>query len=156
MLCSFKQREPMTKISLIGTNIYITGSNRMMPSLQRQPRSISPKTFFAKFLCPLVGCSKPSTAKFNAGLGAVSDGDSMLQEGTKTTKRILGAAIGTDGNYGASKIVNKYLRSTDMSTFGEDLDLVRWIKHGALHIVSEGTYGPENPFWDADIATALW
>jgi hypothetical protein len=128
----------------------------MMPSMQRQPRRISPRSFFAKFLCPLVGCSKRSAVTYNAGLGAVYDIDSMLHEGARTTKRILSNAIGTDRNFGASIVVNKHFRAIDMSRFPEDLDLVPWIKRSILHVVSEGTYGPKNPFWDAENEAALW
>jgi len=152
----YKQREPMTKVSVMGTNIYITGSSKMIPSMQRQPRTISPKSFFAKFICPLIGCSKRATARFNDGLSALSDVDSMLHEGSRITKRILSSATGTDMNYGASKIVNKHFQAMDMSIGRKDVDLVKWTKSGVLHIISEGTYGPDNPFWIPENEAALW
>jgi hypothetical protein len=132
----------MMKVSVMGTNIYVIGSVNMMPLIQRQPRVISSRSWFAKFVCTLVGCSEKSFGNFGANLEADSKGNSMLLEGVRTTKRILNSKTGTE--------------ILDPSRFSDKLDLFQWVKHDILKVVSETTYGPDNPFWDDDTAAAFW
>ncbi|KAF1976201.1 cytochrome P450, partial [Bimuria novae-zelandiae CBS 107.79] len=146
---------PMVQLSILGTKIYVIGSVEMMSLIQRQPRVISSRSWFAKFVCALVGCSSRSMGNFQAHLGASSTGDSMLLEGVRATKRILNSAKGTEMNYDAARIVSdrfKALRTPD----GVPLDLFEWVKHEMLHLVSESAYGPNNPFWRPEIEKAFW
>jgi hypothetical protein len=146
----------MMKVSVMGTNIYVIGSVNMMPLIQRQPRVISSRSWFAKFVCTLVGCSEKSFGNFGANLEADSKGNSMLLEGVRTTKRILNSKTGTEMNSSAKDVTNKYFESLDPSRFSDKLDLFQWVKHDILKVVSETTYGPDNPFWDDDTAAAFW
>lgn len=80
----------------------------------------------------------------------------MLLEGVRTTKRILNSKTGTEMNSSAKDVTNKYFESLDSSSFNETLSLFQWVKRDILKVVSETTYGPDNPFCDDDTAAAFW
>ncbi|KAF1845152.1 cytochrome P450 [Cucurbitaria berberidis CBS 394.84] len=149
-------QEPIAKISILGTNFYIIGSVKIMPFIERQPRVLSSRSWFAKFVCTLVGCSKRSLGNFEANLGATTEGDSMLLEGVRTTKRILNSKTGADMNYDAARIVSERFKTMETPNPGVELNLFEWVKHEILYVLSESTYGPENPFWDSEVEAAFW
>jgi hypothetical protein len=128
----------LVRLSLFGTRIYIIGSIEMMPLIQRQPRAISSRCWFAKFVCSLIGCSSRSMGNFQAHLGASSTGDSMLLEGVRATKRILNSKAGTDMNHNAAHMVSERFKSMPTLEQTASVDLFDWIKHEMLHLVSDG------------------
>jgi hypothetical protein len=94
--------------------------------------------------------------KFEADLGGISEGDALLLEGVRTTKRIPNSKTGTDMNFDGARIVGEYFGNMDAPSSEVEFDLFDWVRHETLHVVSESTYGPDNPFWNPGVAAAFW
>jgi len=92
--------------------------------------------------------------KFNANLAGFSEGDALLLEGVRSTKRILNSKIGTNMNVDAATIASKHFQKLDAPN--SEFDLLEWARHQTLQVVSESTYGPDNPFWDPKVESAFW
>jgi hypothetical protein len=128
----------------------------MIPFIQRQSRVLSSRSWFAKFVCALVGCSKTSMSKFEGNLDRASQGDALLLEGIKTTKSILSSKTGTDMNFDGARIVGEHFEKMDRPSSDVEFELFDWVRNETLQLVSESTYGPDNPFWDPEVASAFW
>ena len=136
--------------------MYVVGSAKMIPSIQRQPKALSARSWFARLVCVLVGCSKRSMHVFEANLGASSQGDSLLLRGVRITRRILSSKPGIDMNHAATGIISRRFEETKTESSDKTFDLMEWVKKEMVHIVSESTYGPENFMWKPEIADAFW
>jgi hypothetical protein len=119
----------MRKISLLDVPIYIFGSIKMLRLMQRQPQVIPSRSFFATFVCALVGCSKRSLRNFEANLGAEPQGDLMVLEGFRTTKRILNSRSGTEMNHKAVKPVVERFKQMQIGSAEVDVNLFEWTEY---------------------------
>jgi hypothetical protein len=95
-------------------------------------------------------------SKFEANLNRASQGDALLLEGIRTTKRILSSKTGTDMNFDSARIVGEHFKKMDRQSSHVEFELFDWVRNETLQLVSESTYGPDNPFWDPEIASAFW
>jgi hypothetical protein len=146
----------MVQLSILGTKIYVVGSDEFISLIERKPKVISSHSWFATWVCALVGCSPRSVNKYHTHRGATSTGDSILMEGVRVTKRILNSQTGVQLNKAAAHVVSERFKDSSMLDDGVLLDLFEWIKHEIMYLVSKSSYGPNNPFWKPEVQKAFW
>jgi hypothetical protein len=112
----------VAKVSFLGRTMYVVGSVKMILSIQRQPKALSARSWFARLVCTLVGCSKKSMHVFGANLGVASQGGSLLLKVVKKTRRILNSKDGIEMTIKATRIVSRRFEETKAANSDMNFD----------------------------------
>ncbi|KAI1128143.1 cytochrome P450 [Nemania abortiva] len=148
-----KYKIPIYTLRLPGTRLYIVNSLSLLPSIQRQFRTLSFTAIEASIAANLIGVTKATSKIMEHN---VTSDDGYLMSFPRYVHSALSAGPGLDSmNRRSIQVIAKSLNEHAQEG-PTTVNLFQWVRHELLMASTEGVYGPKNPFRDPAMEQAWY
>lgn len=138
-----------------GGRVYVINSPDLVLAVQRQPKKVSFWFIEATFAVGMGGLSKEAAKALQDNIHGEDDKSSLVMDAMRVIHQDLMPSQGLDQmSLGAAQ---KFAASVDVLTKNGtvEIELWKWINHELVASITDGVYGPKNPYRNPDIIDAF-
>ena len=148
-------RFPVIKLPILGGQLYIVNSPKLISAIERQPNTISFWHVEANAIGQIAGLRQDTADTISHGVG--DDTDSFWLKGLRAIHHAMAPGQGVnDMILKAAQSSAESLRQFDFEGRGRSVDLWKWVTHEITLSHTDAVYGQQNPYRDLQVEDAFW
>ena len=138
-----------------GGRVYVINSPDLVLAVQRQPKTVSFWFIEATFAVGMGGLSKEAAKALQDNIHGEDDKSSLVMDAMRVIHQDLMPSPGLDQM--SLVAAQKLAASVDVLTKNGtvEIELWQWINHELVASITDGVYGPKNPYRNPDIIDAF-
>ncbi|KAL9029315.1 MAG: hypothetical protein Q9196_002421 [Gyalolechia fulgens] len=146
---------PILKLPILGGQIYIINSPKLIAAIERQPKVISFWHVEASAIGRVAGLRPDAAETVSRGVG--DDPDSFWLQGLRAIHHAMAPGEGINHMIlEAAQTSAETLRRFGGQGRGERADLWEWVTHEITLSHTNAVYGQRNPYKDQQVEDAFW
>ena len=146
---------PILKLPILGGQLYIVNSPKLIAAIERQPNAVSFWHVEAGSIGKIAGLRPDALDTVSRGVG--DDTNSFWLKGLRAIHHAMAPSAGVnDMILKAAQTSTESLRHCHPQSGGRGVDLWRWVTHEITLAHTNAVYGHRNPYKDPQIESAFW
>ncbi|KAL8994943.1 MAG: hypothetical protein Q9188_006928, partial [Gyalolechia gomerana] len=146
---------PILKLPILGGQLYIIKSPKLIAAIERQPKVISFWHVEASAIGRVAGLRPDAAETVSHGVG--DNPDSFWLKGLRAIHHAMAPGEGINNMLlEAARTSAETLRQFDGENRGKRVDLWEWVSHEITLSHTNAVYGQRNPYKDPQVEAAFW
>ncbi|KAL8940796.1 MAG: hypothetical protein Q9216_002622 [Gyalolechia sp. 2 TL-2023] len=146
---------PILKLPILGGQLYIIKSPKLIAAIERKPNTISFWHVEASAIGRVAGLRPEATETVSKGVG--DNPDSFWLKGLRAIHHAMAPGEGINGMVlEAARTSVETLRRFDTESRGQRINLWDWVSHEITLSHTNAVYGQRNPYKDRQVEAAFW
>lgn len=148
-------RFPILKLPILGGQLYVVNSPKLIAAIERQPNTVSFWHVEANAIGLIAGLHRDVADAVSYGVG--DDTNSFWLKGLRAIHGAMAPGAGVnDMILEAAQTSTESLRNFESQGTGRRVNLWEWVTHEVTLSHTNAVYGHGNPYKDPQIEAAFW